>query len=211
MAESRFMNLPGDQKLWLYSLAVMAEEDRELPLAELANLPAAGIKITIKPNIDEIFRRFVRNDFGKKKLIDIKYSDILQYYLHLINDEQLAIATVDNIHMLLHPTFQMAVRDDIIRKNPTDGVMTEITYNADERLNAAREGREPMLLPEFSCLHLRHTFATRLCEVESNLKVIQSIMGHKNIEITMDIYAEVTDRKKEEIFENLAAKLDELF
>ena len=60
------MNLPGDQKLWLYSLAVMAEEDRELPLAELANLPAAGIKITIKPNIDEIFRRFVRNDFGKK-------------------------------------------------------------------------------------------------------------------------------------------------
>ena len=205
------MNLPGDQKLWLYSLAVMAEEDRELPLAELANLPAAGIKITIKPNIDEIFRRFVRNDFGKKKLIDIKYSDILQYYLHLINDEQLAIATVDNIHMLLHPTFQMAVRDDIIRKNPTDGVMTEITYNADERLNAAREGREPMLLPEFSCHHLRHTFATRLCEVESNLKVIQSIMGHKNIEITMDIYAEVTDRKKEEIFENLAAKLDELF
>ena len=211
MAESRFMNLPGDQKLWLYSLAVMAEEDRELPLAELANLPAAGIKITIKPNIDEIFRRFVRNDFGKKKLINIKYSDILQYYLHLINEEKLAIATVDNIHTLLHPTFQMAVRNDIIRKNPTDGVMTEITYNADERLNAAREGREPMLLPEFSCHHLRHTFATRLCEVESNLKVIQSIMVHKNIETTMDVYAEATDRKKEATFENLAAKLDELF
>ncbi|MCI2131680.1 MAG: tyrosine-type recombinase/integrase [Eubacterium sp.] len=205
------MNLPGDQKLWLYSLAVMAEEDRELPLAELANLPAAGIKITIKPNIDEIFRRFVRNDFGKKKLINIKYSDILQYYLHLINEEKLAIATVDNIHTLLHPTFQMAVRNDIIRKNPTDGVMTEITYNADERLNAAREGRKPMLLPEFSCHHLRHTFATRLCEVESNLRVIQSIMGHKNIETTMDVYAEATDRKKEETFENLAAKLDELF
>ena len=63
----------------------------------------------------------------------------------------------------------------------------------------------------FSCHHLRHTFASRLCEVESNLKVIQSIMGHKNIETTMDIYAEATDRKKEETFENLAAKLDELF
>lgn len=85
------------------------------------------------------------------------------------------------------------------------------SYNADERLSAAREGREPMLLPEFSCHHLRHTFATRLCEVESNLKVIQSIMGHKNIETTMDMYAEATDRKKEETFENLAAKLDELF
>lgn len=85
------------------------------------------------------------------------------------------------------------------------------SYNADERLNAAREGREPLLFPEFSCHHLRHTFATRLCEVESNLKVIQSIMGHKNIETTMDVYAEATDRKKEATFENLAAKLDELF
>ena len=91
--------------------------------------------IKMKPNLRDstrsnytyMYSRFVRNDFGKKKLIDIKYSDIVQYYLHLINDEQLAIATVDNIHMLLHPTFQMAVRDDIIRKNPTDGVMTEIT------------------------------------------------------------------------------------
>lgn len=47
-----------------------------------------------------MYNRFVRNDFGKKKLIDIKYSDILQYYLHLINDEKLAIAMVDNIHTL---------------------------------------------------------------------------------------------------------------
>jgi integrase len=85
------------------------------------------------------------------------------------------------------------------------------SYNADERLSAAREGREPLLLPEFSCHHLRHTFATRLCEVENNLKVIQSIMGHKNIETTMDVYAEATDRKKEATFEKLAAKLDELF
>lgn len=43
---------------------------------------------------------------------------------------------------------------------------------------------------------------------ETNLKVIQSIMGHKNIEITLDIYAEATEKKKQESFENLAAKLD---
>ena len=78
-------------------------------------------------------------------------------------------------------------------------------------MNAARENREPVMLPEFSCHHLRHTFATRLCEVESNLKVIQAIMGHKNIETTMDIYAEATERKKEETFETLAEKLEELF
>ena len=71
------------------------------------------------------------------------------------------------------------------------------SYNADERLSAAREGREPLLLPEFSCHHLRHTFATRLCEVESNFKVIQSIMGHKNIETTMDKNAESAKMSRE--------------
>ncbi len=43
---------------------------------------------------------------------------------------------------------------------------------------------------------------------ETNLKVIQSIMGHRNIETTMDIYAEATEEKKQESFENLATKLD---
>jgi integrase len=380
---------PLGRRKFIYArdLAELREKERALQRDQLdgLNVYAAG-KATVndtfdryiktKPNLRDstrsnymyLYDRFVREDFGKKKLIDIKYSDILQYYLHFINDQDLSIATVDNIHTLLHPTFQMAVRDDIIRKNPTDGVMAEITkktgihrgvrhaltaeqqkafmdyianhpvyvhwwpmftillgtgcrigealglrwedidfekgtisinhnltyyptsadrtsefhihqpkteagirtiplldsvrdaldilredeeanggndqvidgfsgfifqnrygtmpnpasvnraikrilnsYNAEEQLNAAKEGREPVLLPDFSCHHLRHTFATRLCEVESNLKVIQSIMGHKNIETTMDIYAEATDRKKEEAFENLAVKLDELF
>ena len=81
-------------------------------------------------------------------------------------------------------------------------------YNAEEQIAAKKEKREPVLLPDFSCHHLRHTFATRLCEQESNLKVIQSIMGHKSIETTMDIYAEATDKKKQETFEMLSATLD---
>ena len=36
-------------------------------------------------------------------------------------------------------------------------------------------------------------------------------MGHKNIETTMDIYAEATDRKKQETFNVLASKLDNVF
>ena len=56
--------------------------------------------------------------------------------------------------------------------------------------------------------HLRHTFCSRFCENETNLKVIQSIMGHANIETTMDIYAEVTDTKKQEAIQNLAHNLD---
>ena len=85
------------------------------------------------------------------------------------------------------------------------------SYNSEEVLNAKKENREPVILPNFSCHHLRHTFATRLCETETNLKVIQSVMGHATIETTMDIYAEATDKKKQESFEILASKLDSIF
>lgn len=78
------------------------------------------------------------------------------------------------------------------------------TYNNEEILAAAKEKREPLLLPGFSCHILRHTFCTRLCEHETNLKVIQSVMGHRDIQTTMDVYAEATDRKKQETFENLS-------
>ena len=311
------------------------------------------------------YDHYVRDTFGKKRIADIKYSDVLQFYYYLLNEVKISLGTLDTVHCLLHPTFQLAVRDEIIRNNPTDGVMKEISresgknrgirhaltveqqrafmeyianhpiyyhwwpmftvllgtgcrigealglrwqdldydkrtisinhslsyyqkpesnksvlriskpkteagirtipmldivkdafemlyeeqlengfneteidgmsgfifcnrfgtvpnpqtvnhtikriansYNADEVVRAKKERRDPVILPNFSCHHLRHTFCTRLCENETNLKVIQSIMGHRNIETTMDIYAEATEEKKQESFENLAAKLD---
>ena len=311
------------------------------------------------------YDHYVRDTFGRKRIAEIKYSDVLQFYYYLLNQKEISLGTLDSIHCLLHPTFQLAVRDEIIRKNPTDGVMKEISresgknrgvrhaltvqqqrafmeyianhpiyfhwwpmftillgtgcrigealglrwqdldfenriisinhslvyyqtrdsrkcmlrvslpkteagirtipmldivkdafemlheeqeengfneteidgmtgfifcnrfggvpnpqtvnhtikrilnqYNADEVVRAKKERREPIILPDFSCHHLRHTFCTRLCEHETNLKVIQAIMGHKNIETTMDIYAEATEEKKRESFENLAANLD---
>lgn len=80
-------------------------------------------------------------------------------------------------------------------------------YNAEEILNAKKERRQPIIIPHFSCHHLRHTFCTRFCENETNIKVIQAVMGHANIETTMDIYAEVTDMKKTEAIENLSKNL----
>lgn len=81
-------------------------------------------------------------------------------------------------------------------------------YNASEVVEAKKQHREAVLLPDFSAHYLRHTFCTRLCEQETNLKVIQSVMGHKDIQTTMDIYAEATEEKKQESFERLAATLD---
>lgn len=64
------------------------------------------------------------------------------------------------------------------------------------------------MLPHFTCHNLRHTFCTRLCENETNIKVIQSIMGHVDIKTTMNIYAEVSEKKKQESLNQISEKLN---
>ena len=81
-------------------------------------------------------------------------------------------------------------------------------YNREEVVKAKKEKRDPIILPHFTCHSLRHTFCSRLCENETNVKLIQEIMGHKDIQTTMDIYAEITGSKYQEAFEKLASKLD---
>ena len=80
-------------------------------------------------------------------------------------------------------------------------------YNAEEVLNAKREQRQPIIIPHFSCHHFRHTFCTRFCENETNVKVIQAVMGHASIETTLDIYAEITNMKKQQAMEDLSRNL----
>ncbi len=325
------------------------------------------LRETTRQNYKYMYNRFVREGFGRKKIGSVKYSEVLLFYQKLLEEKGMQINTLETIHTILHPTFQLAVQDNIIRVNPSDGVMAQVkkkqgknhgirhaltveqqrafisyveknvtfnhwgslfkfllgtgcrigeaigirwedvdfakrtininhsvvyysreykghsicsfgvslpkteagiriipmmdtvyealqmewkvqeengfneteidgmkgfiftnrfgnvhnpqainrtikriyeAYNAEEMLNASKEHRDPILIPHFSCHHLRHTFCSRFCENETNLKVIQSIMGHANIETTMDIYAEVSDQKKIDAIQKLAYKLD---
>ena len=81
-------------------------------------------------------------------------------------------------------------------------------YNKQEEAVAEIENREPFYLPHISNHMLRHTFCTRLVERDVNPKVIQTIMGHASINITMDIYAEVSQAKQFEEIDRLADELD---
>ena len=70
----------------------------------------------------------------------------------------------------------------------------------DEVLAKANGRGDVVLLPPFTCHSLRHTFATRLCESGINIKALQDILGHKDIETTMEVYAEATkDLKRKEM------------
>ena len=49
---------------------------------------------------------------------DVKYSDVLYFYTDLVTNKGLQINTLESVNTVLRPTFQLAVRDNIIRKSP---------------------------------------------------------------------------------------------
>ena len=54
------------------------------------------------------------------------------------------------------------------------------------------KGASVTLLPPFSCHNLRHTFATRMCEAGVNAKVVQELLGHADVGVTLNIYTDAT-------------------
>ncbi len=80
-------------------------------------------------------------------------------------------------------------------------------YNKLETERAEKEFRIPVLLPHISAHILRHTACTRLAESGLEPKVLQYIMGHANISVTMDIYTHLDfsqiQKKMEEVQGNV--------
>ena len=65
--------------------------------------------------------------------------------------------------------------------------------NKQEEIQAAREQREPVIFERITPHTLRHTFATRAFESGIPPKVVQQILGHSSLEMTMDLYTHVTE------------------
>ena len=74
--------------------------------------------------------------------------------------------------------------------NAINGILDNITkaYNNMEETRSRNEHREAETLPHISAHILRHTACTRLAESGLEPKVLQYIMGHTSISVTMDVY-----------------------
>ena len=66
-----------------------------------------------------------------------------------------------------------------------------------EQLDSHQGKENVLLLPHFSNHSLRHTFTTRMCEANVNVKAMQAILGHADAVTTLDIYADATDHLKQ--------------
>lgn len=89
------------------------------------------LKQSTRTNYKYTYKRYISGVLGSKKLSSIKYSDIQRLYNSLIDERKLKPNSMEVVNTILHPIFTAAVRDDIIRKNPTDGVMAEVKKRHD--------------------------------------------------------------------------------
>lgn len=76
--------------------------------------------------------------------------------------------------------------------------------NKQEAKLAARENREPVIFERITPHTLRHTFATRAFESGIPPKVVQQILGHSSLEMTMDLYTHVTEDVQSREIQKLA-------
>lgn len=76
------------------------------------------LKQSTRTNYKYMYNKYVSGVLGQKKLSNIKYSDIRRLYNSLIDEQGFKPNSMEVVHTILHPIFAVAVRDDLIRKNP---------------------------------------------------------------------------------------------
>lgn len=69
--------------------------------------------------------------------------------------------------------------------------------NAEERTLAKDENRKPRIIERFTPHAMRHSFATRCFESGMSPKAVQALLGHANVNISMNVYTHLSDKQKE--------------
>ena len=103
-----------------------------------------GLKDNTFQNYKYMYNNFVRNDFGRRKITDVKKSDVKKFYNTMADEKILKISTIDTIHNILHQVFTLAMDDNYIRTNPTENMLKELKQSH----NFLVEKRKALTVPE---------------------------------------------------------------
>lgn len=95
-------------------------------LFELWKSLKRGIRDTTFQNYNYMYSQFVADDIGKTTIRMLKRSDVKRFYNKLMDECGLKIATIDNIHTVLHQVLQLAVEDNYVRTNVSDNLLKEL-------------------------------------------------------------------------------------
>lgn len=103
----------------------------EIPVIELVDR-YINLKRDLKENSRRAYGTAINcirsSDFGQRRIKDIKPSDAKSWYVEL-HDGGMKQNTIGIVHNVLRPAFEMAVDDDIIRKNPFKFKLSDVVPN----------------------------------------------------------------------------------
>lgn len=110
-----------------------------------------GLKGNTFQNYRYMYTQYVYPDFGQSKIMKIKRSDVRRFYNMLADERGLKIATIDNVHTVLHQVLDLAVEDEYIRVNPSDNALKELklSYRFDTEKKKALTIQQQNVFMEF--------------------------------------------------------------
>ncbi len=85
-----------------------------------------GLKPNTFNNYKYMYEHFVKERLGKYKVRSLHRTDIKRFYNQLVDVDGLKINTIGTIHLVIHQLLQLAVEDDILRKNVSDNGLRDL-------------------------------------------------------------------------------------
>ena len=87
-----------------------------------------GVRYNTKVGYQFVLNLVSKEDFGYRKIRDVKPSDAKQWFIKLYQDGR-RYSTITSVRGVLRPAFEMAVEDGIIRRNPFSFKITDVVPN----------------------------------------------------------------------------------
>ncbi len=91
-----------------------------------------GVRYNTKVGYNFVLNLIKKEDFGYRKIRDIKVSDAQKWIMKLHSDGK-GYSTITSVRGVVKPAFQMAYNEDIIRRNPFDFKLVDIVPNDSQK------------------------------------------------------------------------------
>lgn len=88
-----------------------------------------GVKNTTRAGYGTVVNLLTADPFGNKRIDKVKLSDAKAWLIKLQQEKQKSYSTIHTIRGVVRPAFQMAVDDDILRKNPFEFQLATVLVN----------------------------------------------------------------------------------
>lgn len=123
-------------------------------LVEKYVMQKKGVRHSTRAGYKTVINLLKTEKFGRMKINKVHISDAKVFLIQLQQEEGRGYSSIHTIRGVLRPAFQMAVDDDIIRKNPFQFNLKDVLYNDSQTREALTKEQEYAFL-EF-VRHDRH-------------------------------------------------------